>query len=296
MPESMKKLLLEPATMYDWCVGMLDFSENLSSNQASFKELIRYLHKNSLLPSMHEVMGIQGFDGNEVTDIDAFWKSYAEKFIVKGQEKSRYALFMDMYYGLEVYALVKGKPKKQKMMNLINDSRHAFFGTVCDVVVSKDRDFLEKAVFMYSIERMGTKLLHVDQLETFIEQLEEFSKQTVSSLFEEITAPIVEDNIIDIIRKETDGDIVYTNLKNLYYGYFNLLGHAEDKHGVYWTICRKLINYNNAPFKLQIQYIISRLLTELGTDIHQKGAVNFEEPWKTNQRLGAGPFRILSSA
>lgn len=278
MPESMRKLLLEPATMYDWCTAMLDFSDDLASNQSQFKELVRYLHKNSLIPKLYETMGIKGFDGSQLTDVDAFWESYAERFIVKGQEKSRYSLFMDMYYGLEVYGLVKGKPKKQKMMSLINDSRHAFFGTVCDVIVSKDNDFLEKCEFIYSIERFGTTVLSYAAFESFLDDLEQSSKLTISSIFEEIGTPITEDKIIDVVQKEENESIVYTGLHHFYYGYFNMLGHAEDKQGVYWSISRKLINYDNRPFKLQIQYIISRLLNELGADIHQKGVFSFEEP------------------
>lgn len=278
MPENLRNLLAEPVTMYDWSMAMLDLSDDLASDQPQFRDLLRYLHQNSLLTNLYETMGIRGFEGGKVTDVNAFRESYAQKFIVKGQEKSRYSLFMDMYYGLEIYGLVKGKPKKQKMMNLINDSRHAFFGTVCDVIVSKDNDFLEKCEFMYRIEGFGTKILPASALASYLEQLEQSARRTLANLFEEIGSPITEERIIDVVQRENNESIIYTHLPHLYYGYFNLLGHAEDDYGVYWTICRKLINHNNRPLKFQIRYIVSRLLDELGTDINQKGAFTFGEP------------------
>jgi len=113
MPEGMKKPLTEPLTMYDFMMAMLDLSDNLTKNQLEFKELLRFLHDNSLLGNIYEGMGIEGFNGNEVTDRDTFYNSYAQKFIAKGQEKNRYELFTDMYHGLEFYGFVKGKPKKQ---------------------------------------------------------------------------------------------------------------------------------------------------------------------------------------
>jgi hypothetical protein len=276
MPESMKKLLLKPTTMYDFFVVMTDFTDSLTNQLKEFKQLLQYLHKNSLLLGMYESMEITGYDGINVTDKAAFYDSYARKFIQEGKSESRYDLYLDMFNGLEFYGFVKGKPKKQKMMNLINDARHSFFGSVCDVIVSKDNDFLEKTRFMYNLERIGTKILPAFELEQFLDEQAGHSALSIDKLFSELNEPIEESRILE--AGEVEGaEKVYFELKNSYYSYFNLVGIISDEYGWYWSVCRKLINHNNTPFKLQIRHIVDRLLSELGSDIHHKGTFTYSE-------------------
>jgi hypothetical protein len=276
MPEAMRNILLEPTTMYDFMNCMLDLSDNLTKEQKEFKNLIKYMHNNSLLGEIYNGMGIKGYDGKKITDRNAFYESYSHQFIREGQSKTRYSLYSDMYHGLEFYGFVKGKPRKQKMMNLINDARHSFFGTVCDVIVSKDIDFLDKTRFMYQVEGISTGILNFSELEAFLDEQERLSSLSIAALFKEVSEPLDEHRIIDTVEEESEKRI-YVELQNSYYSYFNLMLMISDQHGNYWSICRKLINYNNVPFKLQIRHIVSRLLSELGNDLHNKGEFTFAE-------------------
>lgn len=276
MPDDMKKLLLEPITMYDFMLVMIDLTENLSNEQKKFKKLIQYLHNNSLQFKLYEGMGISGYDGENITDRAAFYNSYIKQFIKDGQNKSQYELYMDMYNGLEFYGLVKGKPKKQKMMNLINDAKHSFFGTVCDVVVSKDVDFLAKSLFMYKVEGLGIKLLPFFELESFLDEQAKCYTLTIETLSSELAEPFYEEQVI--FSDDVDGiKRMFAELKNLYYSYFNVKGIVFDVYGHYWTIHRKLINHINSPLKLQLRHIVSRLNKDLGEDVDQKGEYVFSE-------------------
>lgn len=181
-----------------------------------------------------------------------------------------------MYNGLEFYGFVKGKPKKQKMMNLINDAKHSFFGTVCDVIVSKDVDFIEKTRFMYNAQGFEIKVLPYSELESFLDEHARCSNLTVEDLISEITEPFNEDQVF--YGDDEDGvKRMFIELKNTYYSYFNVKGIVFDEYGNYWAIHRKLIDYNNRPLKLQLQYVVSKLLFDLGEDVAQKGEYNFSE-------------------
>lgn len=284
MPAGIRKVLLEPSTFYDFMKLMLDFAENLTVDQPTFKEHLKFLHKNSLFAGIYQSAGIQGYDGETVRDIPLFFETYAKKFIVAGQEKSRYQLFLDMYHGLEIYGFVKGKPKKQKMMNLINDARHSFFGTVCDIIVSKDNDFLEKTRFMYMIENVKTQIIGIGELNSLLDKLQEFSKLSLNTLIEELTAPISEHELFH--QNEGDGLVErFVRLKKRYFMYFNLLGYMNDEDGNYLSVLKERINYSSGTLIKQIEYIIAKLHEELGSDLHQKGQFSSDEKIKNKSEL-----------
>jgi hypothetical protein len=276
VPDSIRSVLLKPINMYDLMVVMIDWSETLSNEQKEFKQLIQYLHSSSLKYKMYEAAGISGYDGENITDRGAFYDSYIKKFIPEGQSKTRYEVYTDMYNGLEFYGFVKGRPKKQRMMNLINDAKHSFFGTVCDVVISKDVDFLEKTRFMNKAEGYEVKVLPYEELESFLDEQARCAVLTIETLFSEIVEPFNEEEVF--YTDEEDGlKRMFVELKNSYYSYFNIKAIVFDEYGNYWTIYRKPINYNNSPLKLQLRYIVTRLILELGEDLEQKGEYTFSE-------------------
>jgi hypothetical protein len=49
------------------------------------------------------------------------------------------------------------------MMSLVNDGRHAFFGSFCDILVSKDADMINKTKFLYDLLEIGTKVITIDE-------------------------------------------------------------------------------------------------------------------------------------
>lgn len=92
---------------------------------------------------------IRGFDGTNITNPKEFMESYSAFCLKEMPHANIYEAFVRLYYCLEFLGIVKGKAAKQKMLNLANDGRHAFFGGYCNMVVSKDVDFINKANFLY---------------------------------------------------------------------------------------------------------------------------------------------------
>lgn len=275
MPEEMKRLLTEPSNMFDFMETMMNMTSNLR-DQPNFKEHLKFLHKNSNIQGIYESMEIEGYDGLAVTDREKFWSSYAKKFIVKGQEKSRYDLFIEMYNGLEIFGFVKGKPKKQKMMNLLNDGRHAFFGTVCDIIVSKDTDFLEKTAFMYGIEENRTRIVPFSELNNLIDELKKESEISIADLFTEIVADPSIYNAIHVFE-DSDTRTEYVRLNKRYLMYFNIMGYVNDQFGSIRTIVKEKINYDRGTLIKQIIYITEELINAWGLDSDGKGMINTDE-------------------
>jgi hypothetical protein len=272
IPEAMKELFTKPDTMYDFLESMVEYSSRLSNDQPEFKKQLKYLHGNNLIQTMYASMGIEGYDGLNVTNKEKFRNSYANKFINEGQEKSRYELYTDMYHGLEIYGLVKGKPRKQKFMNLINDAKHSFFGTICDVIVSKDDDFLAKTKFMYDISEINTAVMHLSDLPVFLERMRQSSKLKLKDLVANINQPISHGDIIDRDKTAAE-EILFVRLADIYFSYFDMLAYVKDKKGEYYYFGQQIKNFSRGTLVKQIQHVTQRLISDLGPDI--AGRMNF---------------------
>ena len=79
---------------------------------------------------------------------------------------------MELFNGLELFGIVKGKPKKQQMMSLLNDGRHAYLGKFCDTIISNDADFINKTRFMYDLEENGTIIVHLKDFQPMLSDIE----------------------------------------------------------------------------------------------------------------------------
>jgi len=185
-PLSMINLLSKPITFYDFFQAMLDYSVELTNDQKQFKELLKYLHAQAGLSKIYQAAGIEGYDGHQVIDKEKFRDSYAKYFIKEKEQKTRYDHFIEMYYGLEFFGFIKGKPKKQKLMNLINDARHAFFGTSCDILVSVDNDFLNKSRFIYDFTETRTRVINMSELSSILDDCTISATLDFSSMLKEM--------------------------------------------------------------------------------------------------------------
>ncbi|PKK38236.1 hypothetical protein BWI96_00100 [Siphonobacter sp. SORGH_AS_0500] len=201
MPKDLVDMLLKPSDMYEFMLSITDYSDSLSIEQKKFKEQLQFLHKNQLRDNL-KFLGIEGYDGDVITDKEKFRTSYADYFLknTNGKGKYRYDLFIDMYSGLDFFGFVKGKPRKQKMMNMLNDSKHAFFGGFCDIVVSKDEDFINKTKFMYGIEDLDTKVFNQKEFSDFI--INRNSNKKFNELITELTREKRKEDIIYRINQK----------------------------------------------------------------------------------------------
>jgi hypothetical protein len=272
IPRDMIDMLLKPSNMYEFMLSMTDYSDTLSTEQKKFKEQLQYLHQNQLLQNL-ALIGIEGFDGNKITDREKFRDSYANYFLKDTKGKYRYDLFMEMYNGLEFLSLVQGKPRKQKMTNMINDGRHAFFGGFCDIVVSKDEDFINKTKFMYDILELQTRVYSITEFANFIENQND---PTQSNFMHLVGVLSNEDTMSNVTSKteEEKQNVIYTQLNNVYLGYFDTLI-IHPNGNVYFT--QETKNLMAGSLIKEIQFCVNQLFSELGTDIYSR------ESWIENE-------------
>lgn len=268
-PEELKKILEKPCNFYEYICAFRDISEELSTTQNVFKKLISYLHKNNFSEFILKKVGIEGFNGSEITDVEKFRETYTNFFLNEG--KFRYNLFLDQYNGLEFFGFVKGKPRKQKMMNLINDGKHAFFGGFCDVIVSKDRDFLEKTKFIYAMHEIQTKVFDFNEFVIF---LENNTVESNLSLFD----MIADGNEIEDTNVIINANGIHSmKLKNTYFSYFNIIYRIENENDDFAYFTRYLINMSSGTIMNEFEIIVNKLIQSFGVDINGKGVFDVKE-------------------
>lgn len=259
-PVEMKNLLERPMNFYDFIRAFGDFTNELSATQKKFKELLSYLHNNNLTESLFKQVGIEGYNGVEITDKEKFRESYAKYFLTDKKGKYRYDLFIEQYSGLEFFSFVKGKPRKQKMMNLINDGRHAFFGGFCDIVVSKDIDFLEKTKFIYKMYDIQTLVLNLNDFQDFLYNSSVECKLNLVDMLNDGNE-IIESNII-----KNENGILSMRLDKTYFSYFNIVNYVENENGKYNFYTRYLQNMSSGSLKNEFEMIVHKLVEILGVD------------------------------
>jgi hypothetical protein len=269
--EEFKSLLEKPTNLYEFICAFGDFTNELSANQNKFKRLVSYLHNNNLEESIFKQAGIDGYDGEKITDRAKFRESYTKYFLTDKKGKYRYDLFLDQYNGLELFSFVKGKPRKQKMMNLINDGRHAFFGGFCDVVVSKDVDFIKKTKFMYEIHEIQTKVMNIQEFQTLLEE----NKTTNQLGLVEMINDTNQLNKSNIINNE-DGVITF-KLNRSYFSYFNVVNYVSTEVEGYSYYTKYFQNMSIGTLKNEFEFITNKLIETLGPDFNGNTSFDMNE-------------------
>lgn len=281
-PDEFKELLTHPTTLYEFALSFLSFTEDLSSEQKRFKNFVSYLHKNSLIPNIHELVGIKGFDGEKIVDKDLFLETYTAYYLKNTNGKYRYNLFIDMYTGLEFWGFVKGKPKKQKMMNLINDARHAFFGGFCDIVVSKDDDFLNKTKFIYSLHDVETLVLHPSEFCKYLSELAS-TDDTFYELLSEMDI-VIEKEVVEKWEDENENKrYALKYLNSIHWGYFNTITFVQSPDIGYLYFSKKINNFSTGTLMKEFLFITKQMISELGEDLDKRKEFRIEEINKENE-------------
>lgn len=270
-PNECRVLLEKPTNFYEFFCAISDYTINLSADQKEFKKLISYLHNNNLGSSIFEQIGILGYDGKKITDKEKFRESYSTYFLKDKKEKYRYDLFLEQYNGLEFFSFVKGKPKKQQMMNMINDGRHAFFGGFCDIVVSKDKDFIEKTKFMYEIHEIQTEVLSLEEFSAVLEISRLECKLGLTEMLADVSE-VDENKII-----ENNNGVLSIKLNKTYFSYFNVVNYISTDSGNYNYYTRYFQNMSTGTLKNEFEFIVTKLIEIFGPDAYGNSSFDMKE-------------------
>lgn len=275
-PKEFIDTMTEPSNLKEYMELSLKASGKMKEH-SFFKGILQGNREAEYTEELYKAIGINGFDGEKIIDKEQFRESYIKyinqsyKFN-KNRKVDDYQNFMNMYMGLELLNIVKGKPRKQKFTNLMNDSRHAYFGAACDVVVSKDVDFIEKTKFIYDIF----------DIQTLVLSFQEFNNTTytnpnnsLNDFLDEIMY-IFENLDNDRIQKEGI-KFLSIPLSNMYIGYFNILHRVEQENKKIFIASKRVDNYKNKSLIKEIELITNKLADGFGKDIHDLANFNRNE-------------------
>lgn len=262
-PDDLRPMLLESATMLDFMEAMLNLTDNLSTEQPRFKRLLQYLHRSMGEHYLYEKLDIKGFDGKNFTDWEAFAESFKDLVYQRSQEKGLYNLVIEMQFALDIYGIIKGKPKKQKFMSLLNDGKHAYYAGHAHILVTSDVDMIAKTKLVYRIWQVGTIVLTPEE---FKQRLIEMSSldNSVGAMFEQFNRTAE----LPIVYEQYTLDQIFLQkeLPNWYLGEFNTLSCTSARGSMYYYFRQY---FRNIPFNtltVELERVVNQLVDHFGTD------------------------------
>lgn len=185
---------------------LLKVSENfflsISNDNNTYRSLRRYIKLNhkSLFESLPDEVNSENI--NELFN-DSIFKTtfleYLEKNLsvdVKNIEEKRYYIF-SMAYGLINSLALDNEPnRKAKFKNTHVDGEHAYYAGFCDLLVTDDVGLIEKAQILYDIFKIDTKILHFNDFENYLLNIEKLDKNIAQTLLPQIMEEIKNNEII----------------------------------------------------------------------------------------------------
>lgn len=273
-PDNFKKILLESDNLYDFMNLFSNYSYELASSQPKFKEQLKYLKENSININIPKTLGIEGFENGILTDKIKFRESLINYFIKDKPETNKYFLFLNLYNSLEIMGFVNGKIKKQDLKSMINDGKHAFFASYCDIIVSEDKDFINKTKFIYELFDIKIDIFNVDEFKTWLHLSSKQNDLKYNDLISEIRKTNPNEHIIFNETLEDKRLLVY-NLKYVYYSYFDIIGYVFSDKNNYIYFSKNYSNLSIGTFYKELKYVTNRLIEDLGVDIN--GELEFNQ-------------------
>lgn len=271
IPDDIKFLISEPATMWDFMQELLGYTQDLSNDQKKFKKLLQYLHGSVGINLHYSVLNIEGFDGQKFTDWEAFANSIRKKVYDQSALKDIYNVFIELHYSLEMHGIVKGKPKRQKFMNLINDGKHAFYAGFAHVLVTMDKDMIEKSKLVYRIHKIDTLVMSMEEFKEFLisGKNEVISVNAMFQNFEKLAelATVYEEYTLQHL-------FIQKSLPVWYLGHFNTLNCASAGGATYYYFKQFFRNMPMPTLTIELERITNVLVGHFGVD--ESGLGSFE--------------------
>lgn len=273
-PDDMRPMLLESTNMLEFMEAMLDLSGGLSEEQPRFKRLLQYLHRSSGLHAVYEKVGIKGYDGLTVTDWDAFATSFKEVVSQSSHDKSIYNIFTQMQFSLDVYGIVKGKPRKQKFMSLLNDGKHAFYAGHAHILVTSDADMIAKTKMVYKIWGIATAILTPEEFKQLLIS-NTFNNNSVEALFGQFGH--VSDLPTTYEEYTLAATLVSKGLDQWFLGEFNVLNCATAGGYTYYYFNQVFAKLISPILRLEVERVVNMLAAHFGIDELGRGKLDHQE-------------------
>lgn len=287
-PEDMRAMLLEPVTMLDFMEALLDLTENFSEKQPRFKRLLQYLHGAMGEYALYEKLGIKGYNGKEVTDWITFSESFRELVFQRSVQKDLYSLINEMVSSLDFFGIVKGKPRKQKFMSLLNDGKHVYYSAHAHLLVTSDVDLIAKAKTVFQIWGWSTNIMTPAEFKDYLIFINA-QDISIAAMFEQFN------NVADLptgYEKYTLDEVyIQKDLPHWYLGEFNTFNCAIARGNCYYYFSQFFSNIDSGTMTIELERVIDKMLDHFGIDELKRGKLDRKEleekEWKGREwRVG----------
>ncbi len=179
-----------------------------------------------------------------------------------------------MYINLDLLGLVKGKPKKQGLMNLINDAKHAYFAAHCDIFVTEDEDMVKKTNFLYQVWGISIPVQTISEFQEFL-----VNKQLKNETVIDLIKAAGQTEKLQLLHQEIGDDrsgMIY-RLSNTYLGVFNSATGVIDNEKTFFYLSRYRAGLSRAPLFKELEYVTGQLFKQLGPDYQGRGVFSSDE-------------------
>lgn len=174
-------------------------------------------------------------------------------------KENEFMQFTLTYGSLDVMGVRREKSKSVDFWNLHADSEHAYYGSLCDCVVSNDKIFIEKTKIVFSLLNIPTSVVDIDE---FI------------AIFDECISYLLNgDNLIAEIDQMLCNEIGSSEFYDLQYKYWEYFSKIIkiDAHGRSLTaLVRDNLDRGCIIPYSEIEIVTNRLLSTFGKDGYGK--------------------------
>jgi hypothetical protein len=216
---------------------------------------------------------------NDVLKESPFKKDLKELLMVGAPEDFTFNAYMSKgFILLNMLGLDKEKNKKTNFISLANDAEHAYYGALCDILVTEDVGLRYKAEVLYEVKGIHTKILSPKE---FVDCFSDYKAvaRCRSGFATNILEQIKEIEPILTTRSDKYNRItsVY-HLKESYFDFFDQIELIEDEASGTWIILTsQRNNLNVSLFFDEISVTLNKMLQAFGQDMDRKGVFNDQD-------------------
>lgn len=251
-----------------------------------------------LLNNAKEVTDLRNYVGSYINRNEYSFEKWGEEFDLKLKETSFNQTFSEifektneinnrqsnyydsfiLYYNLlELLNVTKeksgGKTKKFNLSSLNTDANHAYYASMSDYLVTDDKGLQVKAFLAYKYFNIPTKILSskdfANYRSIFLNQEEVDKNRFFDSLIHEINTAFL---LIDRFDLETNSRVLTYNPSYHFFNFFDRFQTAINDEYIKVVLYRRRVGY----LYRELEIIVNKLISLLGSDIHNKLLFNFE--------------------
>lgn len=235
---------------------------------------------------------------NEILKKSPFGKDLAELInsTVNDQNKiSASDYFTKGFVFLNMLGLDKEKNNKTNFISLSNDSQHAYYGALCDILITEDKGLRLKGELIYNLQNVSTKIMSQNEfIEYYTNQLNtecESKTECINKLIEIIKSKTPDSNYKS---SQFNRSTYFYSLDKTIFDFYNDLELIVDEDsGTFLVLSSRRCNYYVGLFYKEVELITNKIVSAFGPDL--EGLTNFTDSDKKQISESKWEGRIWNS-